>query len=102
MSADTQRTLDDYERARVEDGPSVGQLDDTHSGSVSASAWTPTEQPKRQCQGCGAHVSLSFARRAGDRNNRVHGCPKCCNFGELARGAAWDPDHDDRVKGGKR
>lgn len=42
----------------------------------------------RQCQTCGEHVTVQFARTHGDRDGVVHRCLRCDTRERLHRGSA--------------
>lgn len=39
------------------------------------------------CRGCGATVTLQFARVFGDREDRISKCPNCATYRDLKDGA---------------
>jgi len=46
-------------------------------------ASTDADPDHRSCNGCGSHVSHSFARVFGTNGNEVHACPNCASLREL-------------------
>ncbi len=54
--------------------------------------WDPNaEVATNRCTNCGGHVSENFRRTHSDENGRVHACPDCCEYRDMARLAAGLP-----------
>lgn len=95
MSTDKQASLDAYTSANAEADPEPSP----DSEPRQRPSWAPDDAPENAgvCLGCESHVSAEFARVMGDNQQDVHACPKCANQGELARGAAANPDYEHRT-----
>lgn len=95
MSTDQQVTLDHYAAATADADPEPTTDDEP----AQRPSWAPdsAENSGGHCLNCENHVSAEFQRVMGDNNQDVHACPRCANQGELARGAAANPDYEHRT-----